>query len=269
MVKKLFKHEFLAWLRVLPIIYGITLIVAAMHRLLQFFETDSVYYNVVFISANVMYGIALVATLAAPVVFGIQRFYKNMFTGEGYLTHTLPVTPTNHLWVKGLTAVAFSMISFIVLDISVVIIAAGDVLTELWKAAAYLWNLIQPEYIADIVFYFIEALLFVVVSCFFMHYLYFTCICAGHLFKKNRVLAAVGVYFGLYMITQIIGTVLVVLTMVLTETGALQPLFDWFYEHTLEAIHIGACGSIVIYSGLTAAYFLFCRYVLTKKLNLE
>ena len=42
MVKKLFKHEFLAWLRVLPIIYGITLIVAGMHRLLQVFENDSV-----------------------------------------------------------------------------------------------------------------------------------------------------------------------------------------------------------------------------------
>lgn len=269
MVKKLFKHEFLAWLRVLPIIYGITLIVAAMHRLLQVFENDSVQYNILFISATVMYVVGVVATIAAPVVFGIQRFYKNMFTGEGYLTHTLPVTPANHLWVKGITAAAFSLISFIVLDISVVIIAAGDVLVEVWRAAAFLWNLIQPEYVGHVVFYIIEAVLLVLVSCFFVHYLYYTCICAGHLFRKNRVLAAVGVYFGLYMITQVLGTVFVILTVVLTEAGVLQPLFDWFYEHTLEAIHLGACGSIVLYGGLTAVYFLFCRFVLKKKLNLE
>ena len=269
MVKKLFKHEFLAWLRVLPIIYGITLIVAGMHRLLQVFENDSVQYNILFISATVMYAVAIAATIAAPVVFGIQRFYKNMFTGEGYLTHTLPVTPANHLWVKGLTAVTFSLISFLVLDLSVVIITAGDVLVDLWKAAAYMLHLIQPEYVTHIVFYFIEALLLVVISCFFMHYLYYTCICAGHLFRKNRVLAAVGVYFGLYMITQILGTVFIVLTVVLTETGVLEPLFDWFYEYTLEAIHIGMWGSIAAYTALIGAYFLFCRFVLKKKLNLE
>lgn len=269
MVKKLFKHEFLAWLRVLPIIYGITLIVAAMHRLLQVFENNSVQYNILFISATVMYFVAFVATIAAPVVFGIQRFYKNMFSGEGYLTHTLPVTPANHLWVKAITAAAFSLISFIVLDLSVVIITAGDVLVELWKAADYILGLIQPEYVTHIIFYFIEVLLFVIVSCFFMHYLYYTCICAGHLFRKNRVLAAVGVYFGLYMITQILGTVAIVLTVILTEAGILDSLFVWVYEHTLETIHICLCGCVVLYAGLTGVYFLFCRFVLKKKLNLE
>ena len=33
MVKKLFKHEFKAWLRIAPIIFGITLAIAAMEKL--------------------------------------------------------------------------------------------------------------------------------------------------------------------------------------------------------------------------------------------
>ena len=269
MVKKLFKHEFLAWLRVMPIIYGITLIVAAMHRLLQFFETDSVYYNVVFVSGSIMYGVALVVTIAAPVVFGIQRFYKNMFTGEGYLTHTLPVTPANHLWVKSITTVSFMIFSLLAGILSGIIITAGDVLAELWKAGAYLLKIIPQQYMRHFVFYIIEFVLFLLVSCFFIHYLYSTCICAGHLFRKNRILAAVGVYFGLYLITQIFGTICVVLVMVLNQAGALQPVYDWVYAHILETIHICICTGTVLYAGLTVVYFFFCRFVLKKKLNLE
>lgn len=269
MVKKLFKHEFLAWLRVLPVIYGITLAVSAMHRIIQLFETNSVYYNFIFISASVMYGIVLLVSLAAPVVFGIQRFYKNMFTGEGYLTHTLPVTPGNHLLVKSVTAVCFSAASILVCGLSAVIITAGEVLFEICKAGAYLVRHIPEQYAADLVFYIAEGLLLLLVAGFATHFLYYFCICAGQLFRKNRVLAAVGVYFVLYMITQILGTVLGVVLMILSETGAFDMVIDWVGRYPLETIHIGLCGSVAVYSVLTLLYYFVCHYILKKKLNLE
>ena len=46
MVKKLYKHEFLAWLRVIVIVWGIALLTAGFNRVLQIFENDSIYYGI-------------------------------------------------------------------------------------------------------------------------------------------------------------------------------------------------------------------------------
>ena len=70
-------------------------------------------------------GLIMVA-LAFPFVYSVIRFYRNLFTGEGYLSFTLPVTPANHLWVKVVTAVSFSLLSVLVAALSGVIITAGE-----------------------------------------------------------------------------------------------------------------------------------------------
>ena len=269
MVKKLYKHEFLAWLRVLPVVYIITLSVAAVHRIIQFFENDTVYYGIISGSAIFVYVIALLACAFTPIIFGITRFYKNLFTGEGYLTFTLPVTPGNHLWVKVLTAVAFSIMSLLVCLASFVIITAGDVLGEIWKAAEYLLKQIPQEYAGHLLGYCGEFLVLLLVSSFGTYMLYYTCICIGQLFRKNRVLAAVGVYFGYYMINQVLSTVLGVMMAVFEQTGVLENVYLWIGEYALETVHIAFGGSIVISAGLGLVYWLICHTVIRKKLNLE
>lgn len=266
MVKKLFKHEFLAWLRVLPLLYGITLVVAGMHRFVQLFEADSLYYNIILASASIMYGITVLAIIAAPVVFGIQRFYKNMFTGEGYLTHTLPVTPTSHLLVKCLTALAFSVLSALVAILSGVILCAGELLVEICKAGVYLVRSIPAEQIPHYIFYGIEIVLMLLVSTLATHLLYYFCICIGQLFRKNRILAAVGTYFALYMLSQMFSTVLTVLVMF---TGILEPLTEWSLYHPMASVHAAFCFSIFSSGFMATVYYALCHYVVKKKLNLE
>lgn len=269
MVKKLYKHEFLAWLRVLPIVYIITLSVAAVHRIIQFFENDTVYYGIISGSAIFVYVIALLACAFTPIIFGITRFYKNLFTGEGYLTFTLPVTPGNHLWVKALTAVAFGILSTLVGLLSVVIITAGDVLVEIWKAAEYLLKMIPQEYAGHLLGYGGEFLALLLVSGFGTYMLYYTCICIGQLSRKNRVLAAVGVYFAFYMISQVFSTVLGIVMAILEETGALESIYLWVERNALETVHIVLGGSVVISLVWSLVYWLICHTIIRKKLNLE
>lgn len=269
MVKKLFKHEFLAWLRVLPIIYGITLVVAAVHRIVQFFESDSVYYEMVSSSAIFMYTVALLVTLATPTVFGVVRFYKNLFTGEGYLTMTLPVTPANHLWVKGLTAVAFEIMSVLVCLLSGMVITAGEVLTEVGKAAAYLLAQIPDDVGAHLFGYVAEWCLLMPIAMFGGFFMLYTCICMGQLFRKNRILAAVGVYFGFYIGSQILSTIAGISMVAIETAGVLEKLNTWIGDHPYATVHIGFFGAAVIDAGISAIYFLICHHVIRKKLNLE
>jgi len=74
MVKKLYKHEFKAWLRVVPLFWLAMLGIAAAGRFVQVFEDDSVYYKLIFGSSMVICGLTAVVQLLAPTVFGVYRF---------------------------------------------------------------------------------------------------------------------------------------------------------------------------------------------------
>lgn len=269
MVKKLFKHEFLAWLRVMPLIWGITLAVAGLHRIVRLFEVDTTYYAIVSGSAMFMYIVALMACFAAPVIFGVVRFYRNLFTGEGYLTLTLPVTTESHLWVKTLTATAFSVASVLVAALSVPVITAGELLVEIWKAGAYIVKIIPNEYMGHFVGYCLEILLLCIVGTYFMHTYYDTCICIGQCAKKNRVLAALGVYFGVYVATQILGTVMLVVLIAMEEAGMFYGIAEYIEDNILDFLHILFCGSTVLAAVGSGICWLISRFVLRRKLNLE
>ena len=269
MVKKLFKHEFLAWLRVLPVIYAITLGMAAMHRILQFFENDSDYYAMLNGSALSIYIIALTACLVTPLIFAVVRFYRHLFTGEGYLTMTLPVTAGNHLWVKCLTAVAFFAISALVGLLSGMIITAGEVFAEICKAAAYLLKQIPGDAAAHLAGYIAELLVLTLVALFSSCFFYYTCICLGQRFRRHRVLAAVGVYFGFHVASQFLATFLGVFLMAMELTLQLEKLEKFFDAHPEASVHIFLGGQILLSTLVAGVYFLICHHTIRKKLNLE
>ena len=269
MVKKLFKHEFKAWLRVMPIIWGIVIAAAGLHRIVRLFEVGSTYYNVISGSALVMYAVALIVCIAAPVVFGVVRFYRNMFTGEGYLTLTLPVTTESHLWVKTLTATAFTVASVLVAILSVPVITMGELFAEICKAGAYIVRIIPAEYKGHFIGYCFEIPLLLLVAIFGAHTYYDTCICIGQCAKKNRVLAAIGVYFGVYVATQILSTILLIIIIVMENAGMLESLIEYIEDNLEEFLHIVFGVGTVVTAALSAGCWLISRFVLRKKLNLE
>lgn len=266
MVKKLYKHEFLAWLRIMPVIYGILLVIAAACRLLLCFESDAVYYAIISGSSFFMYVIGMIVCIGAPTVFGIARFYKNLFTGEGYLTFTLPVTPTAHLWVKSLTTLCFNVASLLVAMLSIVIVTAGPALC---KSISLLFESIPDAYIGHVIGYCIEFVLLLIVALFYGNMLYSGCICVGQISKKNRVISAVAVYFGYYMLTQIVSTIALVVFMFLADSSLAFSIISFMDTHPFATIHIALWGSILLYTVLSGLFFLICRYIMHKRLNLE
>ncbi len=269
MVRKLYKHEFLAWLRVIWIVWTIVLVSAIFNRGIQLFENDSIYYGILFGSGVLLYVVALLCCMAFPLIFGIVRFYRNFFTGEGYLTFTLPATKAQLLWVKISTAVCFSIVSVVVCMASGCIVMAGEVLEEVCKAAAYLMSLVPADLTAHLIGWAVELLLLLLAADFAGHLFYYTCICIGQLFRKNRVLAAVGVYFGFYVIAQILSTVGMVVFTMLTAAGVWDGIIVWIAEHAEIAVHsyLGGFAVLTVLMGLV--YYWICHHIIHKKLNLE
>ena len=140
MVNKLFKHEINSYLRILIPTNIIVLAIAVFTRIFMVFRTDSLVSDVISYSVIVMLVLATCAGETVAFILGIKRFYQNLFTKEGYLTFTLPVSVTQHLWVKLLVAIMFQLISFVVAALAFCIATSGELLYEIIDAAKYLIN---------------------------------------------------------------------------------------------------------------------------------
>jgi len=101
MVKKLLKHEFIYYIRTFILFIPIVLVLAAMTRVFWFFnDYDNIADDIAFTSSVALLIVVCAALLILSTVICIVRFYKNMFTSEGYLTFTLPITNAEHIFVK-------------------------------------------------------------------------------------------------------------------------------------------------------------------------
>lgn len=267
MVKKLFKHEMNAYWRVMIPVWIILLSVATLGRTIQIFEQENVFYNIVNGSAIVMYAVALLAAIAFPAVYGVIRYYTNFFTGEGYLTFTLPTTPGRLLSVKILTAALMQVITLGVALLSAVIITLGDVLVEVWKAGIYLWNEAYAELGGHLTMFAVEMVLAVLLGILYAIVFFETCINIGQLFPKLRILAAVGVYFAVYTVEQILVTIgLIVMAFAEVDLSTLAEFMDL---HPYLFLHGTMWLSILLTAVMTLLCYLLSRHIITKRLNLE
>lgn len=270
MVKKLFKYEFLAFLRVMLPVEIAVLGVGIVTRLIQLFDNDTLSYHIAFISSCVLLGIAVVVSSVMVFIVTLRRFYKNLFTSEGYLSFTLPVTPAQHILVKGVTAAAFDVIGLIVAILSCMIACDFEFLIEIFKAFNYcVAQAFKMLPNTHLIFWIFEIFVFALVYVATNILLYYACISIGQTAKKNRVGAAVGVYFIYYAITQVLGTVFIIVSAVITETEWFIKLLNWIPKHYIATMHIGFIGAIVICGAIGTLFFFISHNIMRKKLNLE
>lgn len=270
MVKKLFKHEFLSYARAMGIVYGILLTMAAATRIITLFESDTDAYYIIRSFSDATYFVSAAAAIGFAFVMGIVRFYKNMFTAEGYLSHTLPVTAGQHILVKAVTAVSVNWLSAIVVFLSFWIATPYEEIDPFIQDFLYIFSPLTAQASTQLLWFGIEFFILLVFSSFSSIMLYYACISLGQLSRKNRILAAVGVYFAYYILTQIVSTVLTVFLTVVASIGVnMYDFLFWVGDHPTEAFHTIMWIIIAFTFLFVAAEYLVIRWVLTKKLNLE
>ena len=280
MVAKLLKYDLKAYFRVLAPVYLTVFAVALFCRIVQFFEpalstpdtaASVSVYNAIFISSVVLLVLACMVALIITFIQVILVFYRNLFTREGYLSFTLPVSTDQHLCAKLLGAFIATFASLLVTIIAAAIASFGEVLREGVKAGWYLLRMLRADVVEEFgVVHFggwtVEVILAVLVSFALSTLFYYFCITVGQQAKKNRVLAAFGVSFGIYILLQILATVLVILAGV---TDIFDVIENWMDRNAPGSIHAMLLGSTAISAGLAVGAYFICRRLITKRLNLE
>lgn len=276
MLKKLFVHEWKACWRLMAAVNGIVLIITFIGMILfrndfwRMMESDAYPSTIVGVGMLLYFMLYMISVGALSFVVSLYfyvRFYSNLYTDQGYLMHTLPVTPGQLIWSKAFVGVLWHFISCIVLMFSVVAFMFSMIAGIDGVTVADIWRSIEidiDEIGLTAVLAILLIILLIVASCFVTIFFGYTAVSIGQLFKKQKILGAIGAYIVIYLVMQFVSSV------------ATIPLMEWFEKMDQLAngpsdwMVIGVLFGVLIVVCLVAAGLYFLNeHIMKYKLNLE
>lgn len=276
MLGKLFKHEFKTTGKILLplelILIGVTLLGAAVINI-PFLRGDSVIAGIIIAGLVLFYVLGVFALFIVTYIYLTIRFYRSMYSDEGYLTHTLPVSTSSILNTKIVVSVFWVFLTLILTVLSIFCLSLS---------AAYAADVLQdlpplPELCAEFehamglsVGGFIGwGFLFLFLSSCSGILMIYCSISIGQLFNKYKVLASIITYIIIYIVLQISNTLISLYRNLLNVADQYSYLYieDNISMMTLfgPTFRITIIESIV----LIIAYYITCAYISNKKLNLD
>ncbi|MGU7973178.1 ABC transporter permease [Streptococcus suis] len=206
---------------------------------------------VLFATSFMTIGILIAALGLSTFFMVINRFRKNVYGRQGYLTMTLPVSSHHIILSKLLASLVWYFLAGVNIVLSIGIILAVLMLGSGEFVIPELQTLIQ-ELDWSVVF----ARLFysLIESTMGILLIYFS-ISVGQLFKDHRLLFAILTYIGISIVVGVFGT--------LVFTNYLENLYNAalpLYPNPILAL---------INIILAFAYYFGTHFIMTKKLNLQ
>lgn len=266
MVKKLLKHEFTYYFRTFILFIPLVLVFGVMARVFRLFDLENTAVQIMVFTSTSMLIVGCWALMILATVMSIVRFYKNMYTAEGYLTFTLPVTNRTHIFTKLLASLICQAVCLLtVCAAGCISILGEDLVTELQMIEYWFGELHGAVGTANLIGYIIEVLLLLVLAAASNMLLYYACITVGQTAKKNRILKAFGAYIVYYIATQIFSNIFTIVILVSDYSDV---------ELALEIsgaawAHIFFGVAIVWTAIMALAFWLVTQTIMTEKLNLE
>ena len=276
MLKKLYKYDLKSVSLLLVILHAVLIVYTVIGRIGIFIAERAQAF--VSLEASRLWGIAgafyiigfilfILAIVLATVVYLAVRIQKNLFSDEGYLTHTLPVTPTQLLWSKVFVIWTWSIIDFICVVLSVLLlISYKETLPILLENTSTVFQILSGSFGVTDQLAKIVAVLDGIIQYFgFYPLLLLFSMCLGNLFKSHKVLGTILSFFGLNIILGLLNTMITLII----------PGLSPFMQANLTQDNLSVySGRLMIFTLVwnilfSVIFFMGSRYILTKKLNLD
>lgn len=266
MLRKLLKHDIKATsataLPMLACIAAAIIIIGCLAGGMVHFKSAQVTVFAGFSTGLLAFGV-IIATVVLNVLV-VTRFYTNLMTDEGYLSMTLPVTATEHICSKLLTALLFMLITVVVelvagiISIWAAAMISGELtfatlhnaLSQVFKFLGSWMNGILSQLNMEMTATIIVGILYAIFSMLFRIFsAYFAMTVAG-MSKKAKIIAFLAVYFGLAFVADRLSGSIVT------------------FVNGLSAMAILSIMTAIQIAGTVLMFFL-TKNRLTKKLNLN
>lgn len=221
MLGKLLKHEFKSTGKVLiPVNLVLIIITIAGSVLLGTKLLEREELLPVSMILLTTYILMLFALSIATMIFLLVHYYRNMFSAQGYLTFTLPASTWSILNAKLITGFVWVLVNTVLTLISIgvlVVSAAGleniasvgkeilisNIMNGTESMAVSILDVLGYTPVQFVLF----LILLILTACFYNIAMGYGSITIGQLYAKHKVVGAVLAYFAIYVVMQIIATV--------------------------------------------------------------
>jgi len=263
MLGKLLKHE---WIRLwkIPTFLLILLQIMALGAGLTFLEP--VFYSgaegvqAIIVLVWCTFGVAVIGVALGTYIYLALQFYKSTYSDEGYLTHTLPVTPRQILVSKILIMALWQCIAVlgIMLAVSVFILVSSFCLGENpadWIAR--IRNVIHNYGTKEWINCFFAVIINGITGVFYSGVWITASVTIGQMVKKHRIAAAFGAACLLSFIVSFF------------QNMIRLPFIGTYSTTVTDFIMSGIWSGTVLNVISAVVLYIISEYLLRHKLNLE
>ncbi len=273
MLGKLIKWEFKSTAKLMFITYGALAIATVMGAvsLYQLNDANSQTSTMHFVLWTVLLGIyffAIIGIYTGDFIYLCSHYYKTTYSAQGYLTHTLPVSPYSVFGAKVLSALLWMLISSLLFILSGLIVLQIASEGMLWRQITEImnWKEIGKEFyeLTGIsVSVFILLLLFNFLLALLTYLLFvYASMAIGQLFNTSRTGFSILAGFCLYLLGQ-------ALSLIFLSVSGYSRLFSALplsLARTTRFIFLWG----TLLNVITAVFlYIICIYINKKRLNLE
>ncbi|MCU9533328.1 ABC transporter permease [Streptococcus sp. CSL10205-OR2] len=185
----------------------------------------------------------------------VNRFNKNIFGREGYLTLTLPVSTHQIILSKLLASFIWSVLSSIVLLFSIFLLVLPSI--PLDEFFSYLPSIMANIHV-DIFFIVLTYFIVATISSILVVYL---AISIGQLFQDKRALMGFVAFFAIGILISIIKQLIFGDTNLSDET--------YYFDPNFLRIKLFFIREIFVYLVLSTTYYFGTHYIIKNKLNIQ
>lgn len=229
----------------------------------------------------IFYALSLAAFSIITGIYLYTRFYRNLFTSQGYLMHTLPVTPLQLFHSKLLVGYFWSSVNALLTILSVILLSfvAGyhyvdtygaenvqDLLQDLDMVISTGngdWTISFRNLFGYTPLQILGLMILLQLSGSLASLLMgYVSILLGQLMEKYRLACAIGFYIALYIGNQIISSVLILSPTLYKSVSTMGSFLNSYYKNMLPA---------AVFSQLILSFIFYMVSVLLmrRKLNLD
>lgn len=222
------------------------------------------------------YFLAIVAISYGFMIYVAVHMYRKMYTDQGYLTHTLPVSAHQLVGSKVLVNGIWYLIISVLMMISMVVVI-GSLFYTVFKGlevdfSMVPWNMVKQEMAAvfaemgfSVGRFAITMIVLFLVSPFTMVATIMGCISLGQLAKSNKGLMG----FVWYVAVNMIITIVSYIVQMISYVGVVDELMVNPENLNMDALYMSAIDSTTILTAVAAVILYFVSvWINKKKINL-
>lgn len=274
MLGKLLKHEIIATWKIFVLLDVITILAGGVVGIFgyNFPNLDRVPEPLAVLLGLGFAGyfVLLVASGLLTLVFIVVRYYRNLYTAQGYLTFTLPATTTEILSSKIIVSFVAELLNFLSIGLSVGLVGLGfaalgmkespvDTIQILEGFRELWYELFGIDSIGTTCLY----IAYILISVLYRIIIFFFAISLGQLWQQHKVLGSVIFYFVINAILSVVHTLLNI------GSGSFSLLFMTTYDTSSQFFTRLITTNTIISLIAVIGMYIGSILITDRKLNLD